>query len=70
VELLSHLVRHYQQVTSRPLALERIMAWHVRHALGDVLWRTDAGIHLADHRTPPDWIDDLAARFAALGLDP
>ena len=34
VELLSRLVRHYQQVTSRPLALERIMAWHVRHALG------------------------------------
>ena len=70
VELLTHLVRHYQQLTSRPLALERIMAWHVRHALGDVLWRTDAGIHLADHRTPPDWVDDLAARFAALGLDP
>jgi aminoglycoside phosphotransferase (APT) family kinase protein len=70
VELLTHLVRHYQQVTGRPLALERIMAWHVRHALGDVLWRTDAGIHLADHRAPPDWVDDLAARFAALGLDP
>lgn len=70
VELLTHLVRHYQQLTSRPLSLERIMAWHVRHALGDVLWRTDAGIHLADHRTPPDWVDDLAARFAVLGLDP
>jgi thiamine kinase-like enzyme len=70
VELLTRLVRHYQQLTSRPLSLERIMAWHVRHALGDVLWRTDAGIHLADHRTPPDWVDDLAARFAALGLDP
>jgi hypothetical protein len=22
----------------------------------------------ADHRTPPDWIDDLAARFRALGM--
>ena len=70
VELLTHLVRHYQQLAGRLLALERIMAWHVRNALGDVLWRTDAGIHLADHRTPPDWVDDLAARFAALGLDP
>ena len=70
VELLTHLVRHYRKFTGRPLSVERIMAWHVRSALGDVLWRTDAGIHLADHRTPPDWVDDLAARFAALGLDP
>jgi len=37
----------------------------VRQALGDVLWRTDAGIHLADHRTPPDWVDDLAVRFSS-----
>jgi len=44
------------------------MAWHVRTALGDVVWRTEAGIPLADHRTPPDWIDDLAARFHALGM--
>ena len=27
-----------------------------------------ARIPLADHRTPPDWIDDLAARFHALGM--
>jgi aminoglycoside phosphotransferase (APT) family kinase protein len=70
VELLTAIVRHYQLAASRPLAMERIMAWHVRNALGDVLWRTDAGIHLADHRTPPDWVDDLGARFAALGVDP
>jgi hypothetical protein len=70
VELLTATVRHYEEAAGRPLSMERIMAWHVRQALGDVLWRTDAGIHLADHRTPPDWVDDLAARFRALGLDP
>jgi aminoglycoside phosphotransferase (APT) family kinase protein len=70
VELLTATVRHYEEAAGRPLSMERIMAWHVRQALGDVLWRTDAGIHLADHRTPPDWVDDLAARFGALGLDP
>jgi len=69
VELLTAVVRHYQEAAGRPLSVERIMAWHVRQALGDVLWRTDLGIHLADHRTPPDWVDDLAARFRALGLD-
>jgi aminoglycoside phosphotransferase (APT) family kinase protein len=70
VELLIATVHHYQRAAGHPLSVERIMAWHVRQALGDVLWRTDAGIHLADHRTPPDWVDDLAARFRALGLDP
>ena len=63
-------MRHYREAADRSLSVERIMAWHVRQALGDVLWRTDAGIHLADHRTPPDWVDDLAARFRVLGLDP
>ncbi len=70
VELLTATVRHYQQQAGRLLSMERIMAWHVRQALGDVLWRTDLGIHLADHRTSPDWVDDLGARFRALGLDP
>jgi aminoglycoside phosphotransferase (APT) family kinase protein len=69
-ELLTAIMRHYQPLAGRPLSVERIMAWHVRQALGDVLWRTDAGIPLADHRTPPDWVDDLSARFAELGLDP
>jgi Phosphotransferase enzyme family len=69
VELLTAVVRHYQEAAGCPLSVERIMAWHVRQALGDVLWRTDLGIHLADHRTPPDWVNDLAARFRALGFD-
>ena len=41
-----------------------------RQALGDVLWRTEAGLPLADRRTPSEWVQDLAARFAALGIDP
>lgn len=60
--------RRYERLSGRTLSLERVMAWHVRTALGDVVWRTEAGIPLADHRTPPDWIGDLAARFRALGM--
>ncbi|MBP2351484.1 hypothetical protein JOF29_002567 [Kribbella aluminosa] len=30
--------------------------------------RAFPGTGPADHRTPPDWIDDLAARFTALNL--
>ena len=44
------------------------MAWHVRHALGDVLWRSEAGIPLADHRSPGAWVDDIAARLRELNI--
>ena len=46
------------------------MGWHLRTALGDALWRSEAGIPLTDHRTPPERVDDLAARFTMLGIDP
>jgi hypothetical protein len=69
VRLLTATMRHYERLSGRTLSLERVMAWHVRTALGDVVWRTDLGIPLADHRTAPDWIDDLAERFRALGME-
>jgi aminoglycoside phosphotransferase (APT) family kinase protein len=70
LELLTAVMRHYQQVTGRQLSPGRIMAWHLRQALGDALWHSEAGIPLNDHRTPPQWVEDLAARFSALGIDP
>lgn len=63
-------MRHYQQVSGRQLSLDRVMAWHLRTALGDALWRSEEGIPLADHRTPPEWVEDLAGRFSALGIHP
>jgi aminoglycoside phosphotransferase (APT) family kinase protein len=70
VELLTAIMRHYRQATGRQLSPARVMAWHLRQTLGDVLWRSEAGLSLADRRTPPQWIEDLAARFGALGIDP
>jgi hypothetical protein len=46
------------------------MAWHLRTLFSDALWRSEAGVPLPDHRTPPAWIEDLTTRFTALGLDP
>jgi hypothetical protein len=46
------------------------MAWHLRQAVGDMLWRREADLPLADHRTPPQLVEDLAARFSALSIDP
>jgi Phosphotransferase enzyme family len=70
VELLTALMRHYQQISGRQLSADRVMAWHLRTVLGDALWRSEAGIPLADRRTPPEWVDDLAARFTALAIHP
>ena len=70
LELLTAIMRHYQQVTGRQLSTARVMAWHLRQALGDVLWRSEAGLPLGDHRTPPQWVEDLAARFSAISIDP
>jgi hypothetical protein len=70
VELVTSVMGHYQRLTGRRLSAERVMAWHLRTALGDVLWRGEAGMPLPDHRTPPEWIDDIAARFSAFGMDP
>jgi hypothetical protein len=70
VELLTAVMAHYERITERRLSPQRIMAWHLRAALGDALWRSEAGIPLADHRSPPEWVADLAARFAAFGIDP
>jgi aminoglycoside phosphotransferase (APT) family kinase protein len=70
VELLIAIMRHYRQITGCQLSADRVMAWHLRTALGDALWRSEAGIPLADHRTPAAWVDDLGTRFSALGIDP
>lgn len=69
VELQVAVMRHYAELSGRELSAERVMAWHLRTALGDVLWRSEAGIHLPDHRTPPEWVEDIEARFTALGIE-
>ncbi|HEX4257289.1 MAG TPA: aminoglycoside phosphotransferase family protein [Streptosporangiaceae bacterium] len=65
LELLTAIMRHYQPLAGRELSLDRVMAWHVRQALGDVLWRSEAGLPLADRRRPGEWVTDLEARFRA-----
>jgi hypothetical protein len=68
LELLTATTRHDDRMTGRHLAIDRIMAWHLRTVLGDALWRCETGVPLPDHRTLSAWIDDLAARFDELGL--
>ena len=55
------------------LSLERIMALHLRTTLGDALWRSEAGLPLLlpcpGGGTPGDYVEELAARFALLGIE-
>ncbi|MFD3456949.1 phosphotransferase family protein [Streptomyces sp. NPDC058691] len=67
VELFAATVAHYEEAAGTSLDVDRLMAWHLRTVLGDALWRAEAGVPLPDRRTPVQWVDDLAARFAALG---
>ena len=67
VELLIAIMRHYERISGRSLSAERVMAWHLRQALGDVLWRSEAGLPLPDHGRPGEWVAAIAARFSALG---
>lgn len=73
VDLLTSTVEQYIVLTGRRLGLERIMALHVRTTLGDALWRSKAGLPLLLPRpgggTPGDYVDDLAARLALLGVE-
>lgn len=67
VELLTATMHHYHRLTGRRLAIDRVTAWHVRTALGDALWHSEAGRPLPDGRTPSAWIDELTTRFEKLG---
>jgi aminoglycoside phosphotransferase (APT) family kinase protein len=61
---LVHAVReHYEALSGRTLSLSRIMAWHVRTALGDALWRSEAGIPLPGGSTPASYVDDLEKKL-------
>ena len=67
VDLLTAIMGHYERISGRALSAERIMAWHLRQALGDVLWRSEAGLPLPDHGQPGEWVAGMDARFTALG---
>ena len=67
--LLLAAAASYERLTKREVALDRVMAWHVRTVLGDALWRTEAKVALPGGGTPASWIDELDARMTALDLE-
>ncbi len=70
VDLLLATASRYETATNGVLALDRIMAWHVRTALGDALWRSEAHVPLPGGGRPSEWMDELAGRLDALDIRP
>lgn len=56
----------YERVCGRRIVHERVMAWHVRTALGDALWRSEAGVPLPGGGTPALWVEELAVSLGIL----
>jgi aminoglycoside phosphotransferase (APT) family kinase protein len=67
-ELLLAVVAAYRQRSGTALSLERIMAWHVLTALGDALWRTEAGVELPGGGDARTSVDDVRDRFDDLRM--
>ena len=59
----------YQRQSGRTLSIARVMAWHVRTALGDALWRAERGVELPGGLTPDGYVDDIAHRLNCLDMD-
>ncbi len=68
-DLVLAVMAAYERLCERRLAMERVMAWHVLTALGDALWRTEAGVALPGGGTATTYVDRLSRDLTALDLD-
>lgn len=68
LELTLAVMEAYERAGGQSLSIDRVMAWHVRTALGDALWRTEAGISLPGGGTAATYVDELSMRLASLDL--
>jgi aminoglycoside phosphotransferase (APT) family kinase protein len=57
----------YATLAGSRINVRRVMAWHVRTALGDALWRSEAGVPLPAGCTPTSYVDDIRRKFEQLG---
>jgi aminoglycoside phosphotransferase (APT) family kinase protein len=63
LDLLHEVVDAYADRTGRRVELARVMAWHLRTALGDTLWRSEARVALPWGATPDDMVDETERRL-------
>jgi len=67
LEFVSAIRDAYGALSGRTIEMDRVLAWHIRTALGDALWRSEAGIPLPDGGTPATYVDDIASKLEPCG---
>jgi aminoglycoside phosphotransferase (APT) family kinase protein len=61
--LVSAVRDAYVSESGREIDMNRVLAWNVRTALGDALWRSEAGVALPGGGTPESYVDDLERKL-------
>jgi aminoglycoside phosphotransferase (APT) family kinase protein len=57
------ICERYVSLTGRAIDMKRVLAWHIRTALGDALWRSEAGVPLPGGGTPATYVDDIEPKL-------
>jgi aminoglycoside phosphotransferase (APT) family kinase protein len=65
--LVLGVCERYAALTGYSMDVRRAMAWHIRTALGDALWRSEAGVPLPGGCTPASYVDDIDRKLEELG---
>jgi aminoglycoside phosphotransferase (APT) family kinase protein len=61
--LVTAIRDRYTSLTGRRIDLKRAFAWHIRTALGDALWRSEAEVPLPGGGTPATYVDDIERKL-------
>jgi hypothetical protein len=64
--LVREICERYTELTGFSMDARRVMAWHIRTALGDALWRSEAGVPLPAACTPASYVDDIGRKLEEL----
>jgi aminoglycoside phosphotransferase (APT) family kinase protein len=58
----------YTSLTDRAIDMKRVMAWQIRTALGDAMWRSEASVALPGGNTPASYVDDIELKLRLIAL--
>jgi len=63
-------LRYFPELAHRypSLDLRRVLAWHIRTALGDALWRSEGGVPLPFGNTPASYVDRIERLLRVSGV--
>ena len=61
--LVTAIREKYGSLTGRTIDMKRAFAWHIRTALGDALWRSEAAVPLPGGGTPATYVDDIELKL-------